>query len=167
MSTMHDAAGAPARPTNLNEQPAAERRFAIRRRIAIGAGVVVLGWSLVELAGLIAVHTTGPELYGVLVALLATAAAAATLALLRSPERILWATVAVIALWIVIALGGLAGMVAHIVGPAADHGPVDPRPRPIAAPLIFTLFGLVGSAALWLGQRRSGRSVDSSRKEWF
>jgi 4-amino-4-deoxy-L-arabinose transferase-like glycosyltransferase len=144
---------------------AAGTSFRWRRRIAIGGAVIVLGWSIVELASLAVVHTTGPELYGVLVAALAVAAGVGTLILLRSSERRLWATVALLALWAVVVLGGLAGVVAHIVGPVAGHGPVDTRPRPIAAPLIFTAFGLVGSAALWFGQRRPGARDTISRKE--
>jgi hypothetical protein len=48
-------------------------------------------------------------------------------------------------------------MVAHIVGPVAGHGPVDVRPRPVLAPLIFTTFALVGGAALFIGQRSARR----------
>jgi hypothetical protein len=76
----------------------------------------------------------------------------------------LWATVAV---W---SLGRgrarrLAGTVAHIVGPVPGHGPIDLRPRPILAPLIFTLFGLAGGAALWFGQRRGTRPADELGEE--
>jgi 4-amino-4-deoxy-L-arabinose transferase-like glycosyltransferase len=146
------------------EGPAADRSiagahgeagFRWRRRLAIATAVVVLGWSIVELASLALVHTTGPELYGLLVAALAVAGGIATLVVLRSRDRRLWATIPVLILWAVVALGGLAGVVAHIVGPVAGHGPVDPRPRPIGAPLIFTALGLVGAAALWFGQRRT------------
>jgi hypothetical protein len=41
-----------------------------------------------------------------------------------------------------------------VIGPGAGHGPIDSRARPIAAPLVFTLLGLVGGAAAWFGQRR-------------
>ena len=37
--------------------------------------------------------------------------------------------------------------------PDPAHGPVDPRPRPAGAPLIFTLLGVVGGGALFYGQR--------------
>ena len=136
-----------------------------RRRIAIGAAVVVLGWSVVELASLAVVHTTGPEIYGMLVAFLAVIAGIASLMILRSSERRLWLTILVLTLWAIVGLGGLAGVVAHVVGPVAGHGPVDPRPRPVAAPLIFTFLGLVGSAALWFGQRRPSPVPSTVRKE--
>ncbi len=105
------------------------------------------------------VHHTGPELYGVLTAALSTGAAAANLALLRSPRVRLIATAAVVLLWAIVALGGVAGTIAHVVGPVPGHGPMDLRPRPIAAPLVFTLLGTVGAAALGLGQRAKQRAA--------
>ncbi len=135
---------------------AAETRDRLRRRISLVVAFVVLVWSIAELVNLAAVHTIGPELYGVLVAALAVAAGAADVALLRSSERRFWVSAGVLALWAVIALGGVAGVVAHIVGPVAGHGPVDTRPRPIAAPLVFTLLGVAGGAALFFGQRLGG-----------
>jgi len=137
----------------------------MRRRVSIVVAIVVLAWSIVELASLLSRHTTGPELYGVVVAGLAVAAGVLNLALLRSDQRRLWATVAVLVLWGVVALGGLAGTVAHIIGPVAGHGPIDLRPRPIPAPLVFTLLGLAGGAALWFGQRRRMRSAEEPREE--
>jgi hypothetical protein len=136
-----------------------------RRRVSILAAIVVLAWSIVELVDLLSRHTTGPELYGVLVAGVAVAAGVLNLALLRSKQRRLWATVAVLILWSVVALGGLAGTVAHIIGPLAGHGPIDLRPRPIPAPLIFTLLALAGGAALWFGQRRGARPAYELGKE--
>lgn len=136
-----------------------EGGYRTRRRVWILTAIVVLGWSIVELVSLLSRHTTGPELYGVGVACLAVAAGVLNLALLRSEQRRLWATVAVFVLWGVVALGGIAGTVAHIVGPVAGHGPIDLRPRPIPAPLIFTLLGLTGGAALWFGQRH-GAAVE-------
>jgi drug/metabolite transporter (DMT)-like permease len=136
-----------------------------RRRVWILTAIVVVGWSIVELVSLVSRHTTGPELYGVVVAALAVAAGVLNLALLRSEQRRLWATVAVLLLWSVVALGGLAGTAAHIIGPVAGHGPIDLRPRPIPAPLIFTILGLGGGAALWFGQRRGARHAHELREE--
>jgi len=125
----------------------------------------VLGWSLVELVNLALVHTIGPELYGVLAAALASGAALASVALLRAtPVRVV-VTGAVLVLWAMVALGGVAGTIAHIVGPVPGHGPVDLRPRPIAAPLVFTLLGIVGGAALLLGQRMRIRAAHTLDKE--
>ena len=136
-----------------------------RRRVSITTAIVVLGWSIVELVSLLSRHTTGPELYGVGVAALAVVAGVLNLALLRWEQRRLWATVTVLVLWSVVALGGIAGTVAHIVGPVPGHGPIDLRPRPIPAPLIFTLLGLAGGAALWFGQRRGPRPTHERREE--
>jgi hypothetical protein len=111
------------------------------------------------------VHHTGPELYGVMTAAISTAAAIANLALLRSPRVRLIATAAVLLLWAIVALGGIAGTIAHVVGPVPGHGPMDLRPRPILAPLVFTLLGTVGAAALTLGQRMRMRAATTFEKE--
>jgi hypothetical protein len=139
------------------------RTFTERRPLLMS--VVVLGWSTKYFVTLALTHNTGPELYGVLTAGLSTGAAIANLALLRSPRMRLIATVVVLALWAVIAVGGLAGTIAHIVGPVPGHGPMDLRPRPVAAPLVFTLLGAVGALALVLGQRaRSGRVLETGKE---
>lgn len=141
----------------------------IRRTIADhrfqAMSVAVLGWSLNYTVRLALVHNTGPELYGVLTATISAGSAIANLALLRSPRANLIATVAVAAVWAVVALAGVGGTIAHIVGPVAGHGPVDLRPRPIAAPLVFTLLGAVGATALVLGQRARARHAANPEKE--
>ncbi len=114
--------------------------------------LVVLGWSVKYLVTLAATHTTGPELYGVLTAALAVGAGIASVALVRSEQPQTIATSVVLVLWILVAIAGIAGTVAHIVGPVAGHGPVDLRPRPIAAPLVFTVLGSFGAGALARGQ---------------
>ena len=139
------------------------RTIAHRRSLIMS--VAVLGWSIKYLISLGLAHTTGPELYGVLTAALATGAATANLALLRSSRMPLLVTGLVLVLWGVVALGGLAGTIAHIVGPVPGHGPIDLRPRPIAAPLVFTLLGLVGGAALFLGRRMRIRAAATPEKE--
>jgi hypothetical protein len=127
--------------------------------------VVVLGWSIDYTVTLAVVHHTGPELYGVLTAAISTGAAIANLALLRAPRVRLIVTAGVLLLWTVVALGGIAGTIAHAVGPVPGHGPVDLRPRPIVAPLVFTLLGIVGAAALTLGQRMRMRAATTFEKE--
>jgi hypothetical protein len=90
-------------------------------------------------------------------------AAGASLALLRSdrlnriPAVAAVATVVVLSLFAVVALGGIAGTIAHVVGPVAGHGPVDLRPRPMVAPLVFTLLGAAGATALVRGRRAHRR----------
>ena len=126
---------------------------------------VVLGWSIYYTLALAVVHNTGAELYGVLTAALSTGAAFANLALLRSPRARSIATGAVVLLWTVVALGGIAGTIAHVVGSVPGHGPMDLRPRPIAAPLVFTLLGTLGAAALTLGQRIRMRAALTFDKE--
>ncbi len=137
----------------------------VAERRSLFMSVAVLGWSTKYFVALAIDHNTGAELYGVLVAALSIGAAVANLALLRSPRVQLIATTALFALWAVIALGGVAGTVAHIVGPVPGHGPMDLRPRPTAAPLIFTVLGSVGGLALFLGQRaRTRRSLQSAEE---
>jgi hypothetical protein len=126
--------------------------------------MAVLGWSIKYTVTLALAHHTGAELYGVLTAALSTGAAIANLALLRSSRVRVIATGAVVALWVVVAFGGLAGTIAHIVGPVPGHGPIDLRPRPIAAPLVFSLLGSVGAAALVLGKRARVRMGGHSVK---
>jgi hypothetical protein len=121
------------------------------------ASIVVFGWSVKYLIGLGLSHTTGPELYGVLTAAIASGAAAANIALLRTPRRRLLVPAILVAVWVLVALAGIGGTVAHIVGPLAGHGPVDPRPRPIPAPLVFTVLATVGAVALVFGQRAANR----------
>jgi hypothetical protein len=127
--------------------------------------VVVLGWSVVETVSLAVVHTTGAELYGVLVAVVAAGAGAASVWLLRSDRVRVVTTAIVLVAFVLVALGGIAGTIAHILGPVPGHGPVDLRPRPVAAPLVFTLLGVAGAAALFLGQRARMRAGHQPMKE--
>ena len=162
MSTVTNATQAPPDVTLV--APAAARGRT-RHRVALLVTFVITVWSLLEFINLGVKHTTGPEIYGVLTAVLATGAGIASILLLRSPRPYTILTFAVLALWVVIAIAGLAGVAAHIIGPVAGHGPVDPRPRPIAAPLIFTVFGLVGAGALAVAKRPSIRRVLGSGRE--
>jgi hypothetical protein len=134
----------------------ARRIRADRGTLPLMLSVAATGWSVKYLIDLSLVHTTGPELYGVAVAAVSVAAGALNLALLARPRIPVWAVAAVVGVWALVALGGVGGTIAHIVGPVAGHGPVDPRPRPIAAPLVFTLLGVAGSFALARGYRRQG-----------
>jgi hypothetical protein len=127
--------------------------------------VAVLGWSLKYLVSLGLTHTTGPELYGVLTAALAAGAAGSNLVILRSTRPQLLLAAILLGLWALVAIGGVGGTIAHIVGPVAGHGPMDLRPRPVAAPLIFSLLGLVGGAALVLGARARIRMTTASEQE--
>jgi hypothetical protein len=127
--------------------------------IPLLVSVLVLCWSVSEFVNLALHHNTGAELYGVLTAGLSTAAAIANIGLLRSTRLQILATAGVLLLWAVVALGGIAGVIAHIVGPVPGHGPLDLRPRPIGAPLVFTLLGSVGGLALWRGEQRLSRTA--------
>ncbi len=148
---------------NLTTIQRAVRLVADRRSLLMS--VAVLGWSIDYAVRLAVVHHDGPELYGVLTAAISTGAAAANLVLLREPRMRTVATIAVLALWAVVAVGGIAGTIAHVVGPVPGHGPIDLRPRPAVAPLVFTLLGSVGAAALVLGQRARARVGLTSEKE--
>ena len=139
------------------------RTIADRRPLIMS--IVVLGWSIKYTISLGLTHTTGPEMYGVLTAVLAVGAAVANLAVLRSGRLHLLVIVPILALWALIAVAGLAGTIAHIVGPVPGHGPIDLRPRPIPAPLVFTLLAAVGSTALLLGRRMAVRRTLTNEKE--
>jgi hypothetical protein len=124
---------------------------------------LVLALSVAEFINLSGRHTVGAESYGLLVSGGAVAAGIFSLGLVLSSQRRVIATAAVLVLWAIVALGGVAGTYYHIVGVAPEYGPVDPRPRPIAAPLVFTLFGTVGGTALLFGQwgaNRRGRNQE-------
>ena len=99
MSRITQATEVPAGGSSMGSAVPTVARCRTRRFASVAAAVIVLGWSAVELANLVAVHTIGAELYGVLVAALAVVAGILNLILLRSSERRLWATVAVLSLW--------------------------------------------------------------------
>src|SRR5512143_1704872 len=94
----------------------------VSERRSLLVSVVVLGWSIDYTVTLALVHNAGPELYGVLVAALSTAAAVANLVLLRAPRVRLVVGAAVVVLWAVVAFGGIAGTIAHVIGPVPGHG---------------------------------------------
>jgi hypothetical protein len=165
MSTVTHSTDAPAHDRSATTTASDEARNGTRRRVSLVMTLVVLGWSTKELIGLGLTHTTGAELYGVFVAGVAVGASILNLGLLRSPRTQVLVTVAVLVLWAVIAVAGVAGTIAHIVGPVPGHGPVDLRPRPAMAPLVFTLLGLVGGAALFIGQRGATWRVRNNEEE--
>lgn len=139
------------------------RTIAERRPLIMS--VVVLAWSVKYTISLGLTHTAGPEVYGVITAALAVLAAIANLVLLRSGRMQLLVVAGLLALWVLIAVAGLAGTIAHMVGPVAGHGPVDLRPRPIPAPLVFTLLGAVGGTALILARRAVARAIPNTDEE--
>lgn len=147
-----------------NVSPRAIWRTIAERRPLI-MSIAVLGWSIRYVVSLSLSHTTGAEMYGVLTAALATGAAVANLILLRAPRVPVLVTAAVLILWALVAVAGVAGTIAHIVGPVPGHGPVDLRPRPIPAPLVFSLLGFVGSIALVLGRRAARRRAQNNEEE--
>jgi hypothetical protein len=126
---------------------------------------LVLALSVAEFISLNGRHTIGAESYGLLVAGVAVAASILSLGLLLSPQRRVIATAAALVLWTIVALGGVAGTYYHVVGVAPEYGPVDPRPRPIAAPLVFTLLGTVGGSAVFFGQRTATRRARNQGEE--
>ncbi len=76
--------------------------------------------------------------------------------LLSARQRRTLVRLAAVALWVALAVGGIAGSVEHLTGTGPGSGSIDPRPRPPLAPLIFTALGAAGAAALQLGERASG-----------
>ena len=126
---------------------------------------LVLALSVAEFINLSGRHMVGAESYGLLVAGAAVTAGICSLGLLLSPQRRVIATAAMLVLWAIVALGGVAGTYYPIVGVAPEYGPVDPRPRPVAAPLVFTLLGVVGGTALFIGQRAAIRRARNQNEE--
>jgi hypothetical protein len=140
-------------------------RARTRRLTLFVTSGLVLALSVAEFINLSGRHTVGAESYGLLVAGIAVAAGIFSLGLVLSRQRRVIATAAVLVLWAIVALGGLAGTYYHIVGVAPEYGPVDPRPRPIAAPLVFTLLGTVGGSVLFFGQRAAIRRARNEGEE--
>jgi hypothetical protein len=126
---------------------------------------LILALSVAVFINLSGRHTVGAEWYGLLVAGVAVVASIFSLGLVLSPQRRVIATAALLVLWAIVTFGGLAGTYYHIVGVAPEYGPVDPRPRPIAAPLVFTLLGTVGGTALFFGQRAAIRRARDQGEE--
>jgi hypothetical protein len=120
--------------------------------------IAVLAWSTKYAVSLAAVHTTGAELYGVLTAVIAMGAALANLAVFRAQRVHVLVVVLLLGIWALVGLAGMGGAVAHLVGPVAGHGPLDPRPRPVLAPLVFTVLASVGALALVLARRMATRT---------
>jgi hypothetical protein len=129
------------------------------------ASALVLALSVAEFINLSGRHTVGTETYGPLVAGIAVAAGIFSLGLVLSSRRRLIATAAVLVLWAIVVLGGVVGTYYHIVGVAPEYGPVDPRPRPVAAPLVFAVLGIVGGIALFLGQLSAPRRARNQEEE--
>jgi hypothetical protein len=125
---------------------------------------VVLGWSIDYTVTLGVIHHTGPQLFGVLTAAVSAGAAIANLRLLRSSSGQPVLTGAVVALWTLVAAGGIGGTIAHLSGPFAGRPLVESGDALSVAPLVFTLLGLVGAAALVLGQRALVRAGLSSQE---
>jgi hypothetical protein len=136
----------------------------VRRWISLALAIVALVGSVVELVTLVSKHTLGAEVYGVLVAVLALLAGVFTLSLLVPVRRRVAASVGVLVLWTIVAFGGIAGAYYHAVGVDPKYSPVDPRPRPAAAPLIFTALAVAGGVGLFYGQRL-GLRISSSRSD--
>ena len=139
--------------TQPGELPVRARAW---RALLFVTAAVVLALSVAEFVNLLNRHMVGAETYGLLVAGLAVAAGILSLGLILADRRRLIATTAVLVLWAIVAIGGLAGAYYHAAGVDPKYSAVDPRPRPVAAPLIFTAIGIVGAAALVAAQRAAG-----------
>src|SRR5512132_3111011 len=77
------------------------------------AMAVVTAYSIAEAVNLFQVHTVGAEWYGVLVAVIAAGTGIFSLAVLMSPRPRTWATVALLAVWTLVAVAGIAGAYYH------------------------------------------------------
>ena len=127
-----------------------------RRLAAVAVSAAVLAWCLKLLVGLLLTHTVAScELMAIVVALLGVAGGAVNVWLLAGSQSRKPVRLAGLALWAALVVGGIAGSVEHLAGGEPGYGPVDARPRPPLAPLVFTGLGTIGAAALLLGDRVS------------
>jgi hypothetical protein len=114
-----------------------------RVRVLVAAGAAVASAGL--LAVLMADHTIGGEIDGVIVAGIAVVTGiAGVVSLVRGGTRRRW----VLAAWLVVAAGGVMGYLDHDAPPHPGRPILDERPRPPLAPLVFTVIGLAGAATL-------------------
>ncbi len=108
-------------------------------------------------------HTIGDEMIGLAIGVLGVAVGIASLVFLRREGGSRTVGNVLIAVWVLIAVGGLVGFVQHLQGP--EGGPsaaVDTRTRPPLAPLSFTGLGVVGAAAFTVA--REGGKDPSERR---
>ena len=129
------------------------RTLSQRRRRAAVATAVVTVLALGLLVDLLLVnHTIGEEIWGPIVASAALAVGVFSLVYLAADGRSRGIRFALLAFWAAVAFLGYGGYNDHRLPRPADTL-TDQRPRPPLAPLAFTVLGIVGGAALFLGSR--------------
>ncbi len=150
-------------PVPAGIDPAAVRAGATgdrRRRLAMRATAAITAGCLVVLAMMLANrHTTGEEIWGVLVAVSGAIVGGLSLAYLATSRRSRAARFGLIALWATVAFFGYGGYNDHRLPRPADTMS-DQRDRPPLAPLIFTAWGIAGAVALQIGPRRTENEGD-------
>ena len=140
-----------AGPGPIRRDPVGDRR---RSGGAIVTAIVALGCLAVLLLLLSVRHTTGGEVDGLLVAASGIGVGVVSLAFILGRRQHRLGRVLLVALWVALAAGGVSGYDEHAAVPAPGHAPsADQRPRPPLAPLVFTVFGIAGAAALLVGSR--------------
>jgi len=124
----------------------------IQRALAVSVTAIVTAICLLVLLFMLADrHTTGGEIDGVIVAGLGVLTGILSLAFLGGTGRSRGALGILVVLWLAVAIGGLSGYHDHSL--AVTAASADLRARPSFAPLLFSVLGLIGGAALLVRRR--------------
>jgi len=138
--------------TTANIEARADGNAMRNRGRALKLTAAITIGSLVLLADLLlAGHTKGEEIWGVLVAASAAFVGVLSFAYLATSRRSRAARIGIILLWGTVAFFGYGGYNDHRFAIRPDS--VDQRPRPPLAPLTFTAFGIAGAVALHKGSK--------------
>jgi hypothetical protein len=134
---------------SVTTTPTADR---IRQWVPLGLIIVAFLYSAAEVFALGARHNDGVRISGVGVAALATLAGAISIWLVASNARRTLISSLVLILWAIVTIGGIGGTIAHVQ--QSVPGSL------VAAPLTFTVVGVIGGVSLWYDQFRRLRRTD-------
>jgi len=151
MSTSTQAVPAPAgaHAESVSPDATSDRR---RRRAMRVSAVITIG-SIAMLGDLLLVgHTTGEQIWGPITAAGGALVGLLSLAFLAVRGRSRVALIVLYTLWAVVAFFGFGGYNDHRLPRPADTV-TDQRERPPLAPLMFTVWGIAGAAALRYGSK--------------
>jgi hypothetical protein len=121
--------------------------------VLIATTIVTIGCAAVLLLLLSVNHTIGGEVDGPSVAAYGIVVGLLSLIFLIAAGRHRLAFGILLVLWVLLAVSGVDGYVQH--AKAVTPASADQRERPALAPLVFTVFGVIGGGALIVGYRRT------------
>lgn len=141
---------------------AVKQRLDTQRRVAaLGTAVVTVACLMLLGLFLEGRHTAGGEIVGVIAAGGGVAISVLSLVHICLSRDHRLARVLLMVLWLVLAVGGIGGLIDH-AEPVVPGQSIDQRPRPPLAPLVFTGLALLGATALGVGSRRQRRQDDET-----